>query len=75
MIRNVVMLRDFEHSLARSEPVDFCRNLRIFEALYREARSLAIIPLRNPLDEIDADIRLAGVLNARESAPSDRSRT
>jgi hypothetical protein len=33
-----------------------------------EARFLGILPLRNPLDGIDVDIRLAAVLNVRTSA-------
>jgi hypothetical protein len=69
------MVRSFEHEFARQEPADYRRNLRIFEALYSEARSLGVIPLKNVLDGIDADIRLAGVLNARGVALTDRGRT
>jgi hypothetical protein len=74
MIRNPSIVRSFEHTLARQEPADYRRNLRIFEALYSEARSLGVIPLKNALDGIDADIRLAGVLNARGVAPSHSKR-
>ncbi len=75
MIRNPSIVRSFEHDLARQEPADYRRNVRIFEALYTEARSLGVIPLKNALDGIDADIRLAGVLNARGVALADRGRT
>lgn len=74
MILNPSIVRAFEQTLARQEPADYRRNLRIFEALYSEARSLGVIPLTNPLDGIDADIRLAGVLNARGIATSHSSR-
>jgi hypothetical protein len=75
MIRNPSKVRSYEHELARGEPADYRRNLRIFEALYSEARSLGVIPLNNALDGIDADIRLPGVLNARGAALADRGRT
>ena len=52
----------------RSQPPDYLHNLRIFEALYHEACLLGILPLRDPLDGIEVDIRLAAVLNVRESA-------
>jgi hypothetical protein len=75
MIRNPSIMRSLEHALARQEPADFRRNPRIFEALYLEARSLGVIPLKNALDGIETDIRLAGVLNARGVAIPDRSCT
>jgi len=75
MIRNASIVRSFEHKLAGQEPADYRRNLRIFEALYSEARSLGVIPLKNVLDGIEADIRLAGVLNARGVALPDRGCT
>jgi len=75
MIQNASILRSFENALTRREPADHRRNLVIFEAMYSEARTLGIIPLQNSLDGIDVDIRLAGVLNDRGAAPSNRSRT
>lgn len=74
MIQNASILQSFENALTRREPADHRRNLLIFEALYCEARTLGIIPLQNPLDGIEVDIRLAGVLNDRGAAPSNRSR-
>lgn len=75
MIRNPSILRSFENSLARREPVDYQRNLRIFEALYRMAHTLGVIPLRDALEGIDVDIRVAGVLNAGGVAQAHRRRT
>ena len=74
MIRNPSIVQSFEHALVRREPADYRRNLRIFEALYGEARLLGVIPLQDALDGIDVDIRLAGVLNARGVAPAHRNR-
>ena len=75
MIKNASIVRSFENRISRQEPADYHRNLRIFEVLYSEARSQGVIPLKDVLDGIDADIRLAGVLNARGVAVPDRGRT
>lgn len=47
----------------RQEPPDYFRNLRVFEALFQEALLLGALPLRDPLEGIDVDIRLAQVIN------------
>ena len=44
---------------------DYFRNLTIFEELYREARALGVLPVKDPLEGIDTDIRLAGILNVQ----------
>jgi hypothetical protein len=69
MIRDPALVESFERSLARREAADYQRNLRIFEAL-----TLGVIPLRDALDGIDVDIRLAGVLNDRKAAAAGRNR-
>jgi len=74
-IRNPSIVRSFEHALARREPADYIRSLRIFEAMYCMARTLGVIPLRDALEGIDVDVRLAGILNARGVAQADRRRT
>jgi len=68
MVKNPELLRTMEDDLARSRAPDYFLNLRTLEALYQEARLLGILPLRNSLDGIDVDIRLAAVLNVRNSA-------
>ena len=67
MVKDPQLLRTLEDDLARSQAPDYLRNLRIFEALYQEARLLGILPLQDPLDGIDVDIRLAAILNVRMS--------
>ena len=47
----------------RESAVDFSQNLRIFEALYREACALGIFPLKNPLEGLQAKMDLAKALN------------
>ena len=56
-------LRDFETALLRKEKVDFRRNLRIVEALYKEAVALGVMPPKDPLEGVDVDLRIAKVVN------------
>jgi transcriptional regulator with XRE-family HTH domain len=53
----------FELDLLRGEKVDIAGNFRIVEALYNEAVTLGILPLKNPLDGIEVDLKIAKVLN------------
>jgi hypothetical protein len=55
--------REFETAFLKKEKVDFKRNLRIVEALHREAVALGVIPLKDPLEGLDVDLRVAEVVN------------
>ena len=57
-------LLKFERNLVRKEKVDYGRNFRIVDALYNEAVALDIFPLRNPLDGIEVDLKIAKVVNS-----------
>ena len=56
-------LLEFELDFLRREKVDRVRNFHIVEALYNEAVTLGILPLKNPLDGIDVELKIAKVLN------------
>jgi transcriptional regulator with XRE-family HTH domain len=56
-------LLEFELDFLRREKVDRVRNFHIVEALYNEAVTLGILPLKNPLDGIEVDLKIAKVLN------------
>jgi len=73
MLRDWRMVQEFEDALLRSEPPDYFRNLRIVEALLAEARALGVLPLRDPLDGIDVDIRVAEVMRVHGLAGEDRA--
>ena len=68
MIKNRRAIDLFENSLIRMSIADYEANLEIFEALYREACSLGVLPLKDPLDGIESDIRLARIMNVRKPA-------
>jgi transcriptional regulator with XRE-family HTH domain len=57
-------LLKFERDFLREEKVDIVRNFHIVEALYKEAVTLGIIPLKNPLDGIEVDLKIAKVINS-----------
>jgi transcriptional regulator with XRE-family HTH domain len=57
-------LLKFELDFLRKEKVDIVRNFHIVEALYKEAVTLGIIPLKNPLDGIRVDLKIAKVVNS-----------
>ena len=57
-------LLKFELDFLRKEKVDIVRNFHIVEALYNEAVTLGIIPLKNPLDGIEVDLKIAKVVNS-----------
>lgn len=63
-IRRRREIEDFEIDFLRKEKVDIARNFRMVEALYKEAVTLGVIPLKNPLDGIDVDLRMAKVVNS-----------
>jgi hypothetical protein len=66
------LLREFEQSDIRSRPADYHRSLKIFEALYREAVALGVLPSADPLEGIEVDIHLAEVLNVRVTPGQNR---
>ena len=63
MVKNPVKLRAFEVERMKAEPVDIEKNFRILDALYEEARSLGIFPLKDPLEGIEEKARLAWAIN------------
>jgi hypothetical protein len=63
MVKNSPLLADLERRLAAGEKADPSRNFRILDALYEEARDLGAFPLRDKLDGLDVDIKIARVVN------------
>lgn len=63
MIDRPDLIEAFERNQIRATPPDYFRNLSLYEALYEEAKALGYFPLKDPLEGIEVDIRLAKVLN------------
>jgi hypothetical protein len=63
MITDTKKWAAFEKEAIRADKPDFLRNIRLVEAMYREAAALGVFPLRDPLEGIEVDIRIARVVN------------
>ena len=75
MIRNPKLVQRFEESLIKAHGPDYQENLRMFEALFEEARALGIFPLKDPLEGIEVDIHLAKIINVRTTPRQDCHRS
>jgi hypothetical protein len=65
MVRDADFLGRFEDDLARKEGrFPYGRAMKLCNALWREARNLGVYPGPDPLSGLEADIRLAKVLNS-----------
>jgi hypothetical protein len=63
MLKRRDLVEAFEKDQMRKVSPDHQRNLRVAEALYEHARRLGALPLKDPLDGIEVDLRLARILN------------
>lgn len=64
MILNNKKWRKFEQGLIKNDKTSLSSNLKIMDELYKEAVSLKVFPLKDPLDGLDVLIRIAKVLNS-----------
>jgi len=63
MLRRTRLLDDFEREQLR-QPLSLAQKLRIYDGMLEEARQLGVIPLKDPLDGIEEDIRRARIFRA-----------
>ena len=64
MIKNKILVEQFEQELVKKNKPDYHQNLKIFEGMYKEAVYLNAIPLKDPLDGLEVDIKIARVINS-----------
>ena len=64
MIKNYKKFKEFEDKLISQDKANMEKNFLIVEELYKEAVELGAFPLKDPLDDIDVDIKLAKILNS-----------
>ena len=75
MIKNPVRFRSWEEERLRKEKADYARNMRLYEAMHKEARSLGIFQRLDPLEGLDLKIRLAKAINVQPASRKTRPRT
>jgi len=56
--------KKFEMEFVKKEKVNIVKNFHMVKALYNEAVTLGVIPLKNPLDGIEVDLKIAKVINS-----------
>lgn len=71
MLKNASLIEKWYKEQLRGEAQDFAHILRLFEALYDEARELGVLPLRDPLEGLDVKILVAKAVNVSETAGKD----
>lgn len=64
MIKDPLTIQQFEMDLKRKEKPSFQKSLEVFTSLWVEAMHLGVIPLKDPLEGIETDIRVARILNS-----------
>jgi len=64
MIKDVKYWEQWEADLERTLKPDLNKNLRMVEAMVEEARQLGAWPPADPLEDLDAVIRVAEAINA-----------
>jgi len=64
LIKNPEAVRSLEKEIIRKGLPDFLRNLRLVEAMYKEAVSLGVFPPKDKLSGLDVDIKVARVINS-----------
>lgn len=64
MVKDTRLLAEFEDEQLRKERLSYAKALKIFEAMWKEAVNLGILPSKDPLEGIEKDIELARILNS-----------
>jgi hypothetical protein len=64
MIKHAKILARFEEAQIKSERINYKQALQLIEAMWKEAMLLNAISLKDPLYGIEADIRMAKILNS-----------
>ena len=57
-------LQRFEIKILRNEKLDIKKKFKIVEALYKEAVALGVFPLKDSLEGLEVDIRIAKGINS-----------
>ena len=63
MIKDKKLWEDFERKLVENSKPDYKKNVKIFNMLYRQAVSLHVFPLKDPLQGIETKFKIAKYIN------------
>ena len=63
MVKDGKLLAEFEKAYTASEKPDYFEALKLFEGMWKEGLLLGVLPLKDPLEGIEVDLRIAKILN------------
>jgi hypothetical protein len=69
LVKNEEAVRSLEKAILRKEKPDFSKNIRLVEALYKEAVFLGAFPPQDKLSGLDIDIKIARTINSVSKIP------
>ena len=65
MVKDPKLLQKFIDTLSQKEgPLPFSQSLKLFTSMWLEGIRLGVLPPKKPLEGIETDIKIAGVLNS-----------
>jgi len=69
MIRNSKEFQKFKEELIKKDKTDIQHKFHLLDSMYKEAVVLNVFPLKDPLEGLETDIKIAKVVNSvRESS-------
>jgi hypothetical protein len=63
MIKDPELPTEFERECLRQERTDYFSSLHLFEEMWKEGVFLGVLPPKDPLEGIEADLRIARIVN------------
>ncbi len=64
MVKNSNLLKKFEQQEIQKSKLSYLEALKIFEAMWEEAKNLGVLPSKDPMEGIEVNIKLAKILNS-----------
>ncbi|SPJ13943.1 conserved hypothetical protein [Syntrophobacter sp. SbD2] len=67
MVKDGQLLAEFDKAYLSTEKPDYFKSLKLFEEMWKEGLQLGALPLKDPLDGIEVDIKIAKIDEALRS--------
>jgi hypothetical protein len=74
MIKNSKIVHELETELIKKDKADVIKNFHMVDSMYDEAVALGVIPMKNPLDGLEIDLKIAKVVNHVSEASGQGSK-
>ncbi|HAX61273.1 MAG TPA: hypothetical protein DCX95_01760 [Elusimicrobia bacterium] len=63
MIKNALLLKKFNEDFIKNKKLSYKKALKIYEALWNEARNFSVLSPKNYFQRLDTDIKIAEIIN------------